>query len=229
MDGEQFFQSQWQRVIRMGADPPGFSFNTTRAPDGTPALKGVIKKGGSYSQYVMGNQLGPTGQGDHVLASFEWYTPCSGGQKWNQQNGTYIGFGVWGSADGVNTFPGGSVNEVNDVAWNFRVALSKSNTYGAYAYLPGNTGSGDFWSTGVKPSCNRWERVDLEIIQNDIGKSNGGVKLYVNCKMIRQQTGVKTRVKANVRPKGFHMLLRHNSGTSQDEAYYWRNFSLSTK
>jgi hypothetical protein len=118
-DVKAHFREAWRADSRSfftyGLDRSAGSLAIARAPDGSPSLEGLIKRGAYRLGHINGNQFGPKGPEKQIVASLEFYNPTLGGQKPNFRSGTYIGFGVWGSADNVTSEERTAVRAVLDV------------------------------------------------------------------------------------------------------------------
>lgn len=230
---ESFFREKWAGDYPLRGykeDRTAGTVSIAAAPDGSPSLKGVINQGeNDLILHVYGNQFGPQGPEKTLVASMEWFNPCEGGQKGNGRNGTYIGFGhVWGSADGVNSVPGGGSSAAE--AWSYRLALTTSNYFAGYAYTPDRSGSsGKSIFTKKQPVCGRWQTLETEITQNDIGSRNGSIRIFVDGELAAEERNTQTRLLPTVRPKGHGVLIKHNAGAPNQETYYLRNWKLYVK
>lgn len=229
---ENYFKNKWNGNFPLrgySEDKSSGTVTIANAPDGSPAIKAEINKGDNdFIIHVYGNQFGPRGPEVDFVASMEWYSPCSGGQKSNGRGGTYIGFGhVWGSEDNVRTVPGGS-NNSND-AWSYRFTLSTSNFFAGYGYFPGNTGAGKGYFTDKKPQCGKWYLFETEFINNDVGSSNGALRIFIDGKLEKENKNHRFRTGTTGRPKGHGVHIKHNSGPDNRETTYMKNWKLYTR
>jgi len=200
------------------------------APDGSPSLKSLIRKGDNFSMIARGKQFGDKGTDKNIVFSGEWYTPCVGGNNRNGRSGTYIGFGHhWGSADNVQHAPGGGTNY--DDAWTLRGILTTDNRYSIYAYIPDkNNKYGIKFHTNVSPRCDQWELIEMEVIQNTpVSAENGSVRMYINGSLEAEGKNIRIRAQETVKPKGYGIYIGHIGNADADEAYYLRNWKMYTR
>jgi hypothetical protein len=165
-----------------------------RAPDGTVALQMDIPKGKNDNSTFFLGSLGSRGVDAACLSvrvfmenGFEW--PPEGG-------GTKMGWGLWGG-DNASAVSGGrppseqtgwSVRNVNSV-WGFRhysYHLNRSGSHGAYGSPLARWGT-SAWQSG------RWHTIELEVVMNTPGQSNGYTQLWLDGALRKNLTNLRFR------------------------------------
>ncbi len=232
-DPETFFRGEWSggsNLVFYNVSKHKNALALSSAPDGSPSVKSYLPKGQTFGANIKGMQLGSQGPEAQSVWSMQWYNPCVGGQKVNNRSGTYIGFGhIWGAKDGSTRSPGGSKNL--DDAWSVRVPLAKSNSYFVYAYKPDkDRASGESYVSPIKPKCDKWTQIELEIIQNNpASKFNGQFNLYIDGQLVREVKNIRTRQVNGVKPRGFGFFVQHNSQAPQNETFYFKDWNIYLK
>lgn len=233
VDAMTYFSTKWNNGQGLQNTSGSSGFTIALAPDGSPSIKTVIAADDSSQKAVIGRHFGPAGPEVELVVSIEWWNPSVGGQQANGTAGSYVGLGhFWGARDNVFHYPAGSVNY--DDSWSFRAPCNGiRNDFFIYGYVWSTTGSGDVWasqpaSTFV-PTTDRWQKLELQIIQNDVGSSNGIYRLYIDGVMAREATGVSSRIYADCRPRGYGIMIKHNGTPLAQETYYHRRCKMYTK
>lgn len=153
-----------------------------RAPDGTVALQMNVRKGENRSVDFFLSPLGNKGVDAACLSfrvfmepGFQWPTASGGGMK--------MGWGLWGggSASKVsggtppNEQLGWSVRNVNTL-YGFRhysYHLNRSSRFG-HQGTPLARWESSAWRSG------RWHTIELEVVMNAPGQSNGYLQLWLD-------------------------------------------------
>jgi hypothetical protein len=243
-----YFTSRWNNghplAQGMNLDSSQGDCHVVNHPvDGLPCVRGRIFPGGNRVMGPRGQQLGPTGGGKTtVVFSQMIYSPSPGGWVNNNQSGTYIGLGVnWGSTDGQTSAGGGSSN--SPLAWVLRLPLNHQTNpvrFFLYYYPPrpsSSSKSGQVNSkldaSGRNPVSNVWQSIEMEVIPNTVGQSNGIINLFIDGKQVLNWTGrvMRTAEHPGIKPKGMGVNLKHNSTNQSggNETVYWKNWRIYTK
>ncbi len=229
-DPKNYFQSKWSNGYSLLRYIAKDNLKITKAPDGSPAAH-ISYKPGEFqtAASIVGNQFGPKGPEAQVVYSLETYFECIDGK--NPKLYQYMGHGHhWASEDNVNAMPGGSNNRED--SWSLRVPISKSGYYFTYAYIPDKqvTYGRSFIAIEPKPTCGRWEKMEVEIIQNTpVTKKNGIIRMYLNEKLIMEAKNLQIRTKPTVRPKGLGYFVQQQNQNSKDLNIYTKNWKIYTK
>lgn len=229
----QWFENVWsngQPLAQYYVAPDGVAPEITRAPDGSPCIKGVIPQGVDTSIRIRGDQLGSSSNTARAVFSMEWYRPSVGGQAPNGVSGTYIGMGhLWGSSGQAGAVPAGGVTRTD--SWSVRLALDKDNDYFTWVYANGQLGAAYKATSGAfRPGTERWELLEVECGMNDPHTTaNGVLRWFIDGVLGFESTTFDWSAEAGILPRGHGIALRHNGGAPANETYYWRSWKIYTK
>ena len=160
------------------------------APDGTVGLQMNIPRGQNAPNGFYLDPLGSKGV-DAACLSLRLFLP--NGFEWPKQGGgTKMAWGLWGGEPrrlGGGTYPanqlGWSVRNVNSI-WGFGLYsynLNRPGKHGQYGPRVDRWGTSN-WGTG------RWHEIEMEVVLNDPGRSNGYAQVWLNGQSRRTMTNL---------------------------------------
>jgi hypothetical protein len=169
-----------------------------RGPGGRVALQMDIPRGENRSSTFF---LAPLGKPGVEAACLSLMVYLENGFEWPRSGaGTKMGWGLWGgdNASGVSggTYPnqqtGFSVRNVNN-DWGFRLYsyhLNRPGRFGQQSSPVARFNTSD-WGTG------RWHKIELEVVLNDPGQSNGYAQVWLDGKNRQTMTNLRFRNNSN--------------------------------
>jgi hypothetical protein len=187
-----------------------------RAPDGTVALQMNIPKG---ENRTVDFYLSPLGNKGVDAACLSLRVFMESGFKWPAEGGgTKMGWGLWGGSSPskisggtpVNEQLGWSVRNVNSV-WGFRhysYHLNRPSRYG-HQGSPLARWESSAWRSG------RWHTIELEVVMNTPGQSNGYLQLWLDGGNRKTLTGLVFRRNSDWAIRGL-MFSDIWGGTTRD-------------
>lgn len=205
-----------------------------RAPDGTVALQSDIERGKASKNHNNLFYLSSLGSRGVEAACMTVRLFMQSGFEWPTDGGTKMGWGLWGGDR--TTYVGGGATPGNQTGWSVRNVNSQWG-YRLYSYHLNRSQNGTHgeysrdwsprWGTS-EWNAGRWHTVELEVVMNTPGRSDGYTQHWLNGKRVGAMTNLQFRRNTNWAIRGlmFHEMWQATSPKAQK--MWYANFKFYT-
>ena len=239
-NGDHFTNGQ---PLRLGViDDNDNGIVTTNPTDPNElVLCSKIEQGEYLGFAVRGGQLGAAGLENRkrIVYSMEIYSPPLGQggvahPDSASDNGMYVGMGHQTiNRPGLNVTSSGG--DYYSGTASFRFTLNGSGRWLSWTYIHQNRNSGGGFSYSNQVDWNNsflgnWQRLDMEIVLNDIGVNNGEIHYFVDGVEVVSAVNLEIREFADQWANGFGMFHEHRYvNPTEGEQIYYRNLAIYSR
>jgi len=195
----------------------------SRGPSNKLALEIADRKGENDPFAAFLAPFGSKGV-DAACLSLKIYVPSD--FKWPSKGGK-LPFGLWGGLPKNNA---GGTWPVDQDGWTHRNVIN-GNGLRAYSYHLNRPGQyGQQGSTVGKLAGGRWQTIELEVVMNDVGQSNGYAQLWLdNTRRTMENLRFRNSSSWAIRGLQLNSMWTHGAITPRNQSMYFADYKLYTQ